>query len=142
MIKYPLSFTGSAAATAGLTTNWDTAAGDQQLVCAVPREFEGEGNGASPEDLYLLALQNCFVATFKVYAHYSKLSFERLEIRSELTVDHNAEKKPCMKAIRFTVTLHGAADQKRAELLVKKTLDNGFILNSVKTQIACDVSYR
>ena len=30
--------------------------------------FEGPGKEASPEDLYLLSLLNCLIATFKVFA--------------------------------------------------------------------------
>jgi organic hydroperoxide reductase OsmC/OhrA len=142
MISYPLSFHGSASASAGLSTNWETQATNERLICAVPKEFEGEGNGASPEDLYLLALQNCFVASFKVYAHYSKLQFDTIEVKSELVVDLNEQKKPCMKTITFKISISGASDQKRAELLVKKTLDNGFILNSVKTTIAHELTFQ
>jgi hypothetical protein len=40
-----------------------------------------------------------------------------------------------MSKINFDITLTQASDEKRARLLIKKTLESGFILRSVKTEI-------
>jgi hypothetical protein len=50
-------------------------------------------------------------------------------------------KKPCMKKILMHIDLHKVSDLKKAELLVKKALDNGFILQSVKTEIIPSIQY-
>jgi organic hydroperoxide reductase OsmC/OhrA len=141
MISYPLSFFGTGSGTPGMETNWETSSSGYEVTCAVPKEFEGGGLGMSPEDLYLLALQNCFLATFKVFAHYSKLDFKNVEVKSELIVDLNTEKKPIMKKVILRIDLTGATDLKKAQLLVKKALDNGFILQSVKTEIQAETNY-
>lgn len=141
MTSYPVSFFGSSHSTPGIDASWATKASDFELECSVPKEFDGGGKALSPEDFYLLALQNCFLATFKVYAHYSKLNFEKLEVKCELVVDLNESKKPSMKKINMHIELHKASDLKKADLLIKKTLDNGFILQSVKTEIVPEVQY-
>ncbi len=141
MLKYPISFFGNASATPGMETNWSTFASNHEMTCAVPAEFEGAGQGLSPEDFYLSALQNCFLATFKVYAKYSNLNFTRIEAKCELIVDLDDSKKPCMKKILMHITLHQSSDLKKAQLLVKKALDNGFILQSVKTEIVPEITY-
>ena len=124
-----------------MTTDWETSSSSFKSFCAVPKEFEGSGTSTSPEDFYLMALQNCFMATFKVYAQYSKLSFEKLDVKTELIVDLNESKKPCMKEIQFKIDVFGASDLKKAQLLVNKTLENGFILQSVKTTITSTINF-
>jgi len=141
MTKYPVSFFGHAQATSGIENNWSTQASDYELKCAVPKEFDGGGQGLSPEDLYLLALQNCFIGTFKVYAHYSKLQFDKIEMKSELVVDLDDSKKPIMRKIILHIDIFNASDLKKSQLLAKKALDNGFILQSVKTEIISEIQY-
>lgn len=135
MITYPISFNGEVHAPQGMRTSWETSASNFKQICAVPKEFEGPGEALSPEDYFLLAIQNCFVATFKVYAEYSRLNFEKLSVFSELIVDKNQEAKPMMKTIKLNIQLHNSSDEKKAQLLITKTLENGFILQSVKTNI-------
>lgn len=142
MISYPLSFYGSSDAQSGIQTEWEVVASDLTTKCAVPKEFEGPGNAFSPEDFFLLSLQNCFIATFKVFAEYSKLSFDNLNLSSELIVDKNENQKPVMKQLKLKIELVSPSDKKKADLLIKKTLENGFILQSVKTEILAEVIYK
>lgn len=142
MITYPISFHGSSEATAGIQSEWKVNSSSFSATCCVPKEFEGSGSAFSPEDFFLLSLQNCFVATFKVYAEYSRLSFENLNISGELIVDKNEIQKPVMKALKLRIEISNPSDKKKADLLVKKTLENGFILQSVKTEILTEIFYR
>lgn len=141
MIAYPISFFGSGLATPGIENHWQVKASDFDLTCSVPKEFEGSGAALSPEDFFLLALQNCFVATFKVYAAYSKLEYVSLAVNSELIVDRDEVQRPVMKAFKLRITITNPSNQKKADLLVRKTIENGFILQSVKTQIITEISY-
>jgi organic hydroperoxide reductase OsmC/OhrA len=141
MTNYPVSFFGSSSAAPGIAESWSIEASKFELKCAIPKEFDGGGLELSPEDLYLLALQNCFLATFKVYSHYSKLSFEKVEVKCELVVDLDESKKPWMKKILMHIDLTAASDMKKAQILMQKALDNGFILQSVKTQIIPEINY-
>ena len=135
MINYPVSFFAESTAPSGLKTSWDVRSSDFEAVCSVPKEFEGNGGSFSPEDFFLLSLQNCFVATFKVYAEYPKLNFDRLDVHGELIVDKDDNQKPMMKIVNLKIAIHNVSDQKKAALLAKKTIENGFILQSVKTEI-------
>jgi organic hydroperoxide reductase OsmC/OhrA len=141
MIVYPISFFGSGVATPGIQNHWGVKASNFDLTCSVPKEFEGSGEAPSPEDFYLLSLQNCFIATFKVYAAYSKLNYDRLTVISELIVDKDDSQRPVMKAVKLKIEISNSSNQKKAELLVQKTLENGFILQSVKTQLITEISY-
>jgi len=140
MIRYPVHFTGGSSAGAGMKTAWQTIASGHELNCSVPQEFEGDGSNPSPEDYFLLAVQNCFVATFKVFAEYSKLSFTDLNVESQLEVDRNGEGKILMKSMVLKIEITGVSDEKKARLLVDKTLNTGFIIQSVKTEIRPQVT--
>lgn len=140
MITYPISFFGSSQSSSGISTSWNTASSGFDLSCSVPKEFEGSGEHLSPEDLFLMALQNCFVATFKVFAAYSKLEYKELKVQSELVVDKDEGGRPVMKSILLDICIEGPSDSRKADILAKKTLDNGFILRSVKTQIVPKIS--
>jgi organic hydroperoxide reductase OsmC/OhrA len=140
MITYPIDFEARASAAAGIAANWNAVASGHSSPCAVPPEFDGPGGAFSPEDYFLLAIQNCFIASFKVFAEYSRLSYSELTVAARLTVDKDASGKPWMDAAHLVVELRGALDAKKAELLVKKTIENGFILRSVKTKITFELS--
>lgn len=142
MITYPVSFFGESSTTAGMNVAWKTHASGFESTCSIPKEFEGPGSDFSPEDYYLLALKNCFVATFKVFAEYSKLSFDELNVSAELIVDRNEANRPVMKSIKLVVTLVNVSDEKKAMLLYNKTLANGLILCSVKTEIISEVHFK
>jgi organic hydroperoxide reductase OsmC/OhrA len=140
MISYPVSFYASCESPDGIAEPWDIEASTYRASCAVPREFEGGGSAFSPEDFYLLALQNCFVATFKVFAQYSRLNFSKLVANARLVVDKDESGRPCMKAVVIDVTLEAPSDAKKAQLIFNKTLENGFILRSVKTEISATLN--
>ena len=142
MISYPISFHGASRASSGIQNEWKVTSSGLDTTCSVPKEFEGSGGAFSPEDFFLLSLQNCFVATFKVYAEYSRLSFDQLNVTGELIVDKNDNLKPVMKACKLIIELYNPSDKKKSDLLIKKTLENGFILQSVKTEIITQTIYR
>lgn len=140
MIQYPIQFFGQSDAGPGIQTSWSTEASGFSLNCSVPKEFEGDGTFQSPEDFFLLAVQNCFVATFKVYAKYSKLTFQQLSVGSELEVNKTESGNTVMKSVTLKITLSGVSDEKKARLLVDKTLAQGFIIQSVKSEIKSQVT--
>jgi len=136
MIQYPMTFEASADCESGMQTPWTTQARgfDHVLPMAIPPEFEGPGNGLSPEDLYAMALQNCFVATFKVFAEKSKIQFERLAVRSRLIVDRDEKGRPWMARLHLKVDVTGAVQVEQTKRVLEKTSQNCMILNSVRTE--------
>lgn len=71
----------------------------------------------------------------------SKSNFEFLNVSGELIVDKNELNKPVMKILKLKIEITSASNKKKADLLIKKTLDNGFILQSVKTEVLTEVTY-
>ncbi len=142
MISYPVEFKAISESDFGIKTNWKVTASGFDVQCSIPKEFEGSGDALSPEDFFMMSLQNCFVATFKVFAEYSKLKFQRLLVEAKLKVNKDMENKPWMEEITLKIQLLGVKteDHKKAQLLVQKTLDNGFILRSVKCKIQSQIN--
>ncbi|MEN9722464.1 MAG: hypothetical protein RJB38_450 [Pseudomonadota bacterium] len=81
-----------------------------------------------------MALANCFVATFKVFAEKSSLSYERIEVAGELTVDRDEKGVPWMSRFHLVATLFSPSDPTRAKTLLDKTSRSCLVLNSVKTE--------
>jgi organic hydroperoxide reductase OsmC/OhrA len=136
MFKYPMSFAVKSSSVSGIQTAWRTQAKsfDHEIPLSIPPEFEGPGLGLSPEDLYAMALQNCFMATFKVFAEKSKLQYDSVGVETVLEVDRDEKGHPWMARIHLHVTLKGAVQEKNAQRILEKTSQSCMILNSVNTQ--------
>ena len=138
MIQYPLVFRVASTASAPISESWTSrflpdAGTPVSATVAIPPEFDGPGGGYSPEDFYALALLNCFVATFKVIAEKSRITYKKLEAEGSLTVDRGEGGAPWMSAFHLKVRLTGASQADRALHLLEKTSQSCLILNSVKT---------
>ena len=136
MVEYPLSFSSETVAKSGTAGTWVTKSDEGSSECCVPVIFSGSGRALSPEDLFNHALTNCFIATFKVYAEKSKLNFDSVTADSHLVVekDKNTD-KVTMKSIKIDVKIFNPSDPKKARTLAEKASKDGFILNSVKTDL-------
>lgn len=136
MLTYPLKFSVSAHAKPGVNINWETSSASQEkiLTASIPPEFAGPGGGFSPEDLYALAIVNCFVATFKVYAEKSQLNFEDVKADLTLEVDRDEKGFPWMARAQMQVTLKKPSAKDKAESLLQKALKGCLVMNSIKTE--------
>ena len=74
------------------------------------------------------------MATFKVYAENSRLTFTGLKVNSKLVVDLDDNKKPIMKEFFLEAEIQNPSAAEKALALAKKASESGFILNSVKTK--------
>ncbi len=135
MPSYPVEFFSEAKADQVFELPWSISSGDMNTLCSVPKDFGGSGGGFSPEDLFLQAVMNCFVGTFKVMAKLSKVTFTNVQVDGKLYVDKNNEGKVCMKAIHLAIGISGVDRPERLGNLVSKALREGFIINSVKSEI-------
>jgi len=135
MPSYPIEFVSEAKADQVFELPWSISSGDMNAFCNVPIDFGGNGGGFSPEDLFLQAVINCFVGTFKVMAKLSRLSYTNIQVVGKLYVDKNLEGKVCMKSINLAIGISGADRPERLGTLVSKALREGFIINSVKSEI-------
>lgn len=139
MTNYPVSFHATSKSKSGIQSPWSTESQNFEQFCAIPPEFEGPGGAVSPEDLFAQALTNCFVATFKVYAEKSKITFSHLDVNTELIADLSELKKPIMKKCILTVLISGCENPDRTKIIAEKAFKSGFIINSVKTEVTMDL---
>ncbi len=134
-MSHRLVFHTESVSNSDIGQSWTSKAGKFQATTDIPVEFAGLGNGFSPEDYFALALSNCFIATFKVIASKSKLSFETVSVNLELILDLDENQRMIMKEAQLKVILKGAENQERALRILEKTTKSCMILNSVKTNI-------
>ncbi len=139
MTQLPVNFYSTAEATGAFESSWKVESGSNLARCDVPVEFGGAGSGFSPEDLYLQALINCFIGTFKVIAKGSKLNFANLSVLGSLVVDKGSDGKTCMKSCFLKIEITDCDRPDRVEMIAAKTFRDGFILNSVKTEISYEL---
>lgn len=134
-MKLPVEFSVVSSSKSGIDTLWDVGYQENSFKCAIPVCFDGPGNGASPEDLYALALLNCFIATFKVYAEKSKLNFKEIAGSAKLIVDKDSSGEPWMAKVNLEIQIFSPDNPTRAERLLNKVADQSMIINSVKSDV-------
>jgi peroxiredoxin-like protein len=102
---------------------------------SAPKEFDGPGNQWSPEGLLTAAVADCFVLGFRAIAAASKYSWQRLEARTQGTLDRVDGK---MRFTRFDThaILHvaGGADVERAKKLLEKAETSCLVANSLSSE--------
>jgi organic hydroperoxide reductase OsmC/OhrA len=138
VITYPLAFSYQSESASGTRAAWITHAPEGRSAdCAIPPEFEGPGQGYSPEDFFGLALLNCFVATFKVIAEKSRVPFESLTVSGKLIVDRDEQGRPAMKSFALDARIVSGAggDPARIRRVFDKTAESCIVANSVKTEV-------
>jgi organic hydroperoxide reductase OsmC/OhrA len=134
-----IDFSVSSSSPAGIKTLWEANYADTSrrapLKMAIPHCFGGPGNEASPEDLYLLSLLNCLIATFKVFAEKSKLGYERLDGFANLNLIQEPSGVSSFKNINIKLELFSPENRVKAERLFNKVESQSMIVNSVKTKV-------
>jgi organic hydroperoxide reductase OsmC/OhrA len=131
-------FKVSSSSQSGLHSSWTGAAVEKnfkEIDLCIPPEFEGPGLGYSPEDLYALALLNCYIATFKFVAEKSRLEFREISGSGQLIVDKGERNALWMRQFQINIELKGAKQPERAIALMEKTSKNCMIINSVQTEV-------
>ena len=135
MSKYPLHFQSKTKSNEGATSLFEgEAEGYTPIPCAVPKEFGGKGGGYSPEDLYILAVSSCFIATFKVFAEKANLKFSEIVVDAKLTIDRNEKGVPELKNVDLTIDLNGVSDKEKAETILAESQKYCLVANSLKSE--------
>lgn len=135
MLKFPLNFEVQASASSGMGSTWTSQTNHQPpITMAIPPEFMGPGGGFSPEDLFAMAVLNCIIATFKVYAEKSKVAFSEIFGKAILTVD----KQPNTSTITvphldFSFEVKGAADSEKTRKVLDSAIKDCIVSNSIKS---------
>ena len=137
MVEYSEYYSAHAEATDD-ADDWTTESRDRFEI-GIPPEFGGEFDGPAPENYYAVALTNCYVATFKVMAANSDLEFERM------TADGTLRLRPddgdtVVDSFDLDVELAAETVDRKTEILLERTQDHCFILQSVDFDVTVDHS--
>lgn len=134
MIKYPMQFEGHVKSTKGMETPIESSVEGLSVIRgAIPKEFAGPGGGYSPEDLYILSVLSCLIATFKVFAQKSNVTFRNISAKGMLTIDRNEKGVPEFKQLDTEFTLTGVEDQKKAKAILAEAEKYCLVSNAIKT---------
>ena len=138
MSQLPLKFYSHSHSSSDVGLSWTSNAGDFQAPTDIPKVFGGNEKGFSPEDYFALALQNCFIATFKVIASKSKLQYDNVSIHLTLELGNDENQLMIMKTAHLKISITGSLNHERTLRLLEKTAKSCMIHNSVKTKIEFD----
>jgi organic hydroperoxide reductase OsmC/OhrA len=136
MIKYPLNFKAAASSKSGISNSWSSGAGELlPIECAIPTEFQGPGNGYSPEDLLCMTVINCFIATFKVFAERSSLSFDSIDAEGLLEIGRDSSGRVGVTKLILDISLRKASDAEKAQLILGEAQKNCLMANALKIAV-------
>lgn len=133
MTNYPLSFKAKTSTDIN-SLKWISNS-KYDIEVGIPKEFGGV-DCLAPEDLYLLAALNCFIATFKVVSKNSNFEFDNIEVDSELIMDKDETNVPIMKEIKLIINISTSLDEDKAIKVIEKTLRSCYIHRSIKTVVS------
>ena len=129
--RYDARLTGGPVAYAELT-----AGGAPALRTAPAPQFDGPGDAWSPEELFLAAVESCFLFTLRAVARLSKLEFVNLQLDAYGVVDRQD------RVARFTgivlravLTVPAGTDRDSALATLEKTKTACLVSASISTPI-------
>ncbi|MFB6242185.1 MAG: OsmC family protein [Candidatus Nanosalina sp.] len=108
---------------------------------SVPKEFGGDAEKPSPEDLFNASLASCILATFKVTAQREGLEYEKITSNCSTRLDRGDEGRPVMKEAELKVTVGGVSNHDLAEKVGEISEKNCFIHNSVETDVKTEFEF-
>lgn len=111
------------------------------LISHAPPGFGGPEGYWSPEDLFVGAVADCFILTFRAIARASKLEWQALECSADGVLD-KADGKLQFTGVTIKATLTVAADvdASKAERLLHKAEENCLVTNSMKCPVSLEVT--
>lgn len=107
------------------------------LRSAPPKQFDGPGDQWSPEELFLAAVGDCFVLTFRAIARASSLSWKHLDASVEGLLER------VERTTRFTqITVHAeltlndsVSDGDKAHRMLEKAERTCLVANSLAVPV-------
>lgn len=136
MVEYNEDYESSAVAD-DTSDGWTTSSRGEYDVGITP-EFDGEFEGPAPENYYVIALTNCYIATFKKIASNSGLSFENIDADGTLRL-RPSDGTTVVDSFELTVELTVSEASNKVDILLERTSEYCFILNSVAFDV--DISH-
>jgi organic hydroperoxide reductase OsmC/OhrA len=105
------------------------------LSSAPPPEYGGPGGHWSPETLFVAAIADCFVLSFRAIAHASNVSWDAIECRAEGVLERvERTVKFTAVALHAELTLPADGDERRAHRLLEKAEESCLVTNSLNVK--------
>ncbi len=107
------------------------------LTTDAPEEFGGSGKFWSPETLFVAAVADCFVLTFKAVSKASKFEWIEITCKTEGILDKVDNKLMFTEIIiQPKLFIKKGTSKEKAEKLLEKTEKSCLITNSIKSKIS------
>jgi organic hydroperoxide reductase OsmC/OhrA len=133
--RYRARLTGGPVAYAELSAN-----GAPALRTAPPLQFDGPGDAWSPEELFLAAVESCFLFTLRAVARLSKLEFVNLQLDTEGVVDRQDRVTRFTEIVlRAALSLPPGTDRAAALTVLEKTKAACLVSASISTPLRLEV---
>jgi organic hydroperoxide reductase OsmC/OhrA len=133
MQPFPHHYSVSASGTSGDDDVMLKSTGLPVLPTAPPAEFGGPGDLWSPETLFVAAIADCYVLTFRAVARASKFAWVALSCNVDGTldrVDRVSQFTACTLRVRLKVS--EGTDKEQAHRLLEKAEHGCLVTNSLK----------
>jgi organic hydroperoxide reductase OsmC/OhrA len=106
------------------------------LRMAPPPQFDGPGDAWSPEELFLAAVESCFLFTLRAVARMSQLEFSRLTLEASGIVDRQDRVTRFTEiALRAVLTVPRGTNRAAALTALEKTKSACLVSASISTPI-------
>jgi organic hydroperoxide reductase OsmC/OhrA len=129
---YPHLYTASAAARPSGSVSV-TSPRLPEIATAPPAEFDGPGDAWSPETLFIAAIADCFILTFRAVASGSKFEWTGLTCRVEGVLDRAEGVTQFTRYTTFaTLEIPQAGDVAKARTLLEKAEHRCLVANSLR----------
>jgi organic hydroperoxide reductase OsmC/OhrA len=129
--RYSARLTGGPVADAELS-----AGGAPALRTAPPPQFDGPGDAWSPEELFLAAVESCFLFTLRAVARWAKLEFVNLRLDAEGVVDRQDRVTRFTEIVlRAVLTVPAGTDRHAALATLERTKAACLVSASISTPI-------
>jgi organic hydroperoxide reductase OsmC/OhrA len=134
MGKFPINFEVSSEATSGIQNKWKIQSNAyESITCCIAAEFSGPGGGYTPEDFFALAAMSCITAAFKVNCEKAKENFEKIKLKSKLTLDLDCNNKLSFTALDITIEVIGSSNIENVKKALESAINDCPVSNSIKT---------
>lgn len=137
MVEYSEDYQAHAEAD-GTSDSWQTDS-RQEFVVGISPEFDGEFDGPAPENYYVVALTNCYIATFVRMADNSDLEYEKIVADGTLKLRPD-DGTTVVDSFDLDIALHVETETRKTEVILERVPEYCFILQSVDFDI--NLEYR
>lgn len=113
--------------------------GKPDIAWATPPEFQGHPGRWSPEDLFVAAVNTCFLSTFITFSRRANLSWVAYECQAEglLTLVEGRFMFPRV-VLKPVLTLADKADSDKAKKVFQETEHYCLVSNSLKSTVTVE----